>query len=170
MQKYKLVLKKNPLRKDDPAKWYAIPITGEALSTKAMTRAATENTTTAPVEMEASMELFGRYAVQQLQAGNSVRVGDLGTLRITFKSDGVADINDYNPNTMLKEARVIFTPSKYFREQVLQELQFTNGGVLENDISYASLADYRRAKGLSSGGTGGNGGESGGGNEDDNPL
>lgn len=122
-----------------------------------MTRAVTENTTTAPIEMEASMELFGRYAVQQLQAGNAVRVGDLGTLRITFKSEGVTDINDYNPNTMLKEARVIFTPSEYFREQVLQNLQFTNGGVLENDISYASLADYRRAKGLPSGGTGGSG-------------
>lgn len=169
MPKYKLVLKKNPLRRDDPPKWYGIPMTGAAQSTKVMTRAATENTTTAPVEMESSIELFGRYAVRQLHDGNAVRVGDLGTLRVTFKSEGVADINDYNPNTMLKEARVIFTPSKYFREQVLQNLQFTNGGVLENDISYASLADYRRAKGLPSGGTGGTG-EGGGDGQDESPL
>lgn len=168
MQKYKMVLKKNPLKKDAPAKWYAIPVSGEAQTTKVMTRAATENTTTAPIEMESAMELFGRYAIQQLQAGNSVRVGDLGTLRITFKSEGVENINDYNPNSMLKEARVIFTPSKTFREQVLQGIQFTNGGVLEGGVSYASLSDYRRAKGLAPGGGGGT--EGGGGSEEDNPL
>ena len=71
MLKYKLVKKVNPLKRQDPPKWYATPVTGEPQTTKAMTRAATENTTTAPIEMEAAIDLFGRYAIQQLQAGNS---------------------------------------------------------------------------------------------------
>ena len=44
-----------------------------------MTRAATENTTTAPIEMEASLELLGKHAAQQLQQGHIVKVGGLGT-------------------------------------------------------------------------------------------
>ncbi len=163
MLKYKLVKKLNPQKKQEPAKWYAIPITGEPQTTKAMTRAATENTTTAPIEMEAAIELFGRYAIQQLQAGNSVRLGELGTLRFTFKSTGVDTLDKYNPTQTIKDVRVIFTPSKTFREQVLQGIQFTEAGVLDEDITYASLADYHRAKGT----TPGTGEEEGG---DDLPL
>ena len=85
-----------------------------------MTRAATENTTTAPIEMEAALELLGRHARQQLQQGHTVRVGDLGTIRVSFKSDGVENITDFNAGAMIKNPRIIFTPSKEFRESVLQ--------------------------------------------------
>ena len=164
MLKYKLVKKVNPLKRQDPPKWYATPVTGEPQTTKAMTRAATENTTTAPIEMEAAIDLFGRYAIQQLQAGNSVRLGELGTLRFTFKSAGVDTLDDYNPTQNIKEVRVIFTPSKTFREQVLLGVQFTEAGVLDEKISYASLDDYRRAQGTNPGGGEEEGGSSSGGN------
>lgn len=147
MLKYKLVRRTNPLKKDEPAKWYASPLTGEAQTTKAMTRAATENTTMAPIEMESAIDFFGRYAVRQLQAGHSVRLGDLGTLRFTFKSKGVETLEGYNPMQTIENVRVIFTPSKSFREEVLQGIRFANGGVLDDHIAYASLADYHRAKG-----------------------
>ena len=76
MYKYKLMKKRNPQKPDEPQKWYAAPMSEAALSVKAMTRAATENTTTAPIEMESAFELFMRYAVQQLQQGHTVRVGN----------------------------------------------------------------------------------------------
>ena len=63
---------------------------------------------------------------------------------------------------MIKNPRLIFTPSKEFRESVLNGIQFQNAGVLEDDISYASLADYKRAKGITSGGSSTGGEESGG--------
>lgn len=147
MYKYKLVQKINPMDKNAPKKWYATPISETPQTVKAMTRAATENTTTAPIEMEAALDLLGKHARLQLQQGHTVRVGDLGTLRVTFKSDGVEDVSDFNAGTMIKNARLLFTPSKEFRESVLQDIQFQNAGVLENGISYASVADYKRAKG-----------------------
>ena len=55
---------------------------------------------------------------------------------------------------MIKEVRVIFTPSKEFRDAVTNNIVFGNAGVLEDDINYASLADYRRAKEQSGGGGG----------------
>ncbi len=112
MYKYKLVKKINPQDKAAPKKWYAIPISEVPQTVKAMTRAATENTTTAPIEMEAALELLGRHARQQLQQGHTVRVGDLGTIRVSFKSDGVEDITDFNAGAMIKNPRIIFTPSK----------------------------------------------------------
>lgn len=151
MYKYKLVKKINPQDKAAPKKWYTIPISEVPQTVKAMTRAATENTTTAPIEMEAALELLRRHARQQLQQGHTVRVGDLGTIRVSFKSDGVEDITDFNAGAMIKNPRIIFTPSKEFRESVLQGIQFQNAGVLDEGISYASLSDYKKAKGITSG-------------------
>ena len=166
MYKYKLVQKNNPQDKAAKKKWYATPIGNTAQDVKTMTRAATENTTTAPIEMEASMELMGNYAMQQLLQGHIVKVGDLGTLRITFKSEGVEDITTFNASTMIKEPRILFTPSKTLREGVINKLQFQNGGVLEAGVSYASIADYKVAKGITTGG----GSTGGSGDENDNPL
>lgn len=148
MYKYKLIKKYNPQKPDAPRKWYATSIGENAQSVKMMTRSATENTTTAPIEMESAFQLFSSYAQQQLQQGHIVRVGDLGTLRITFKSEGVEDITKFNASTMITDPRIIFTPSKGFRDKVLAGIQFQNGGVLDDGISYASLVDYKKAKGL----------------------
>lgn len=167
MYKYKLVQKSNPKDKTAARKWYAIAIANDAQGVKAMTRAATENTTTAPIEMEASLDLLGKYAMGQLLQGHLVKVGDLGTLRITFKSDGVEDVTKFNAGTMIKEPRILFTPSKTFRESVIKGLQFQNGGVLEDGVSYATLADYKVAKGITTGGGSGSGGDNG---DGENPL
>lgn len=169
MYKYKLVKKYNPKNPDAPKKWYGAPLSEAALDVKAMTRAATENTTVAPKEMETALELLGNYARQQLLQGHVVKVGDLGTLRITFKSLGVEDITKYNAATMIKEPRILFTPSKEFREAVINGLQFENGGVLEDDINYASLEAYKKAKNITT--PGGGGTEPGGdGGQDESPL
>ncbi len=64
MAKYKLIKRTNPLKKDAPPKWYATPNSESPLSGKAMTRAATANTTMAPIEMEASLELLAKFVPQ----------------------------------------------------------------------------------------------------------
>lgn len=157
---YKLVQKKHPTKKSEPAKWYAVPNSARPLAQKALTRAATANTTTAPIEMEAAIELLAAFIPQQLQQGHTVNVPGLGTFRLTFKSEGVEDINLFNAGLMIKSPRVVFTPAKELRDKIVRSLSFENGGVLEDGVNYASLADYRKAKGLSAPG---GAGESGGG-------
>lgn len=153
MYKYKLVKRGHPGKRILRKNGYATPLSESPQTVKVMTRVATENTTLAPKELEAALELLGNYARQQLLQGHSVKVGDLGTLRITIQSEGVEDITQYNPQTMIKGARILFTPSKEFREAVINNLQFENGGVLDGNVNYASLADYKRAKGISGGTT-----------------
>ena len=175
---YKLVQKKNPQKKSEPAKWYATPNSAKPLAQKVMTRVATENTTTAPIEMEAAMELLAAFIPQQLQQGHTVNVPGMGTFRLTFKSEGVEDIDKFNAGQMIKSPRIVFTPAKELRERTLQGISYENSGVLENKINYASLADYRKAKGLptpapggsGSGTGGGTGGGSGSGGQGENPL
>ncbi len=157
---YKLVQKKHPTKKSEPAKWYAVPNSARPLAQKALTRAATANTTTAPIELEAAIELLAAFIPQQLQQGHTVNVPGLGTFRLTFKSEGVEDINLFNAGLMIKSPRVVFTPAKELRDKIVRSLSFENGGVLEDGVNYASLADYRKAKGLSAPG---GAGESGGG-------
>ena len=165
--------RKNPLKKNEPAKWYATPNSAKPLAQKVMTRVATENTTTAPIELESAMELLAAFIPQQLQQGHTVNVPGMGTFRLTFKSEGVEDIDKFNAGQMIKSPRIVFTPAKELREKTLQGLSFENGGVLESGINYASLADYRKAKGLptpgESGGSGG-GTPGGSGGQGENPL
>lgn len=84
---------------------------------------------------------------------------------MTFKSEGTEDVTQFNAGAMIKNPRIIFTPSKEFRESVLQGIQFQNGGVLEDGISYATMADYKRAKGIEGGGNTGSGNTGGSGSD-----
>lgn len=180
MYKYKLIKKGNPNDKKAAKKWFATSMGEKAVSNKTMTRNATQNTTTAPAELDAALDLVANYACEQLLQGHIARIGTLGTLRVIFSSEGVENILDFKP-TMIKNARLLFTPSKEFRESVINNLQFQNGGVLDDGINYGSLADYKRAKGLvdtnngtggsgGSGNTGGSGGTGGDGEDGDNPI
>lgn len=146
---YKLVKRTNPQKPNEPGKWYATPNSNAPLTGKAMTRAATEYTTTAPIEMEAALELLAKFVPGQLQQGHTVTVPGLGTFRLTFKSEGVDNPEDFRV-FMIHDARIIFTPAKEFREAVLSGLTFSDGGILDNGVSYATLADYRTAKANSS--------------------
>ena len=122
MAKYKLIKKVNP-QKDRNLANGTRPQSETPLSGKAMTCAATANTTTAPIEMEASLELLAKFVPQQLQQGHTVKIPGLGTFRLTFKSDGVEDINSFRANSMIKNVRIVFTPSKELRESVLSALR-----------------------------------------------
>lgn len=153
--RYKLVKKVNPQKRNEPGKWHAVPNSSAPLKGKAMTRAATANTTTAPIEMEASLELLAEFVPGQLQQGHTVTLPGLGSFRLSFRSDGADNIDDFRAATMIKNVRIAFTPAKELRERVLNGLTFTDGGVLEDGISYASLPDYRAAK-AAAGGNGGN--------------
>ena len=84
MAKYKLIKKVNPQKRQEPGKWYATPKREHPHTGKAMTCAATANTTTAPIEMEASLELLAKFVPQQLQQGHTVKIPGLGTFRLTF--------------------------------------------------------------------------------------
>lgn len=179
MAKFKLSLKKNPQKKDEPGKWYAIPTVTNRLDTRAVCKVVTRNTTTAPTELESSFNLVCDGIPHELQQGNSVRLGSLGTIRLSFGSAGVENVADFNAASMIKNVKVVFTPSKELMAAVKDGLAFENVGVVEEGFTYPSLKAYQEYKvatrgegGNTSGGntSGGGTGDGGGDGQDKNPL
>lgn len=176
--KFNLIERANPNNPEGPKKWYAVPSSESPLTGKAMTRAATANTSTAAIEMEAAMEHLAAFIPQQLLQGHTVKVPGLGSFRISFKSKGTESVADFNASAMISEPRIMFTPDKALRNSVIPNLVFENGGLLKDGVRYATMADYLKATGDSgSAGTGsgdsnGDGGDSGnnGGATGGNPL
>lgn len=146
--KYKLVQKStNPREVDAPKNWYATPQSSTALSGKAMTKAAAENTTLAPIELEAALDLLGSFIPQQLLQGHTVTLPGLGYFRLTFKSKGADTVKDFDPKELIYDVRPVFVPSKELRDRVRQGIEFEDGGVSKDGINYATRADYYQATG-----------------------
>lgn len=146
--KFKLIKRGNPSQKDAPKRWHAASHCSKSLDGKTIAVLATKNTSTSPYEMEASMGLLAEFIPSQLQQGNSVTIKGLGTFLITFGSKGVDDISTFNASQMINNVRIRFIPAKEFRKNVLDGLKFVNAGVLDEEVNYASLTDYKKAKGL----------------------
>ena len=149
MATYKLVQKKHPMKPAEAPKWYATGNSAQQLSGRAMVKAATANTTTGAAEMQAALDLLSEFIPKQLRQGHSLNIPGMGTFRLSFNSEGVDDIGDFHAESMIRNPRVIFTPCQELKEAVRQGLTFENNGVIENKITYASLKEYRRAKGES---------------------
>jgi predicted histone-like DNA-binding protein len=167
MAKYKLTKRANPAKREDPMKWYAIPVVYEQLNTRALSREATDNTTLAPIEFESTMNLFAETLPKLLLKNFSVKVNEVGTFRLSFRSEGVEDITTFNAATMIKDPRIIFTPDKTLLENIRQNASFDNAGVVEDAFTYPSIKEYLEKQvedrpGTGGGSTGG-GGNSGGG-------
>ena len=159
--KYKLIEKdSNPMQEGSPKKWYATTQSSTALSGKAMTKAAAENTTLAPIELEAALDLLGNFIPQQLLQGHTVTLPGLGYFRLTFKSKGADTVKDFDPKELIYDVRPVFVPSKELRDRVRQGIEFEDGGVSKDGINYATRADYYQATGqVTVPGTGGDGEE-----------
>lgn len=160
--------KKNPSNPQGASQWHAIPVTTNRLSTRAVCKVVTRNTTTAPTEAESTFNLVCDGIVHELQQGNSVQLGELGWLRLSFGSEGVENLADFDAATMIKNVKIIFTPSKDLMADITKGLEFENVGVVEDGFTFASTKAYQEYKETGklpvSGGQGsgsGTGGESG---------
>ena len=149
--KYKLIEKdSNPMQEGSPKKWYA----------------TTQNTTLAPIELEAALDLLGNFIPQQLLQGHTVTLPGLGYFRLTFKSKGADTVKDFDPKELIYDVRPVFVPSKELRDRVRQGIEFEDGGVSKDGINYATRADYYQATGqVTVPGTGGEDEDEEGGNQ-----
>lgn len=173
--KYKLSQKRNPAKPDDPAKWYAIPNIVNRLTTKSVCKVVTRGSSTHPTEAESTFNLVCDSVPHELQQGNSVQLGSLGWIRLSFSSEGVTDINQFDAASMIRNVKVVFTPSKELMTAIRQGIEFENTGVVESGFTFASTKAYLEYKKTGKlpveGGTGGGGtGGTGEGGQDESPL
>ena len=153
---YPFVLhKKNNLQdKQGTKKWYATAKSGTPVDEEIMTKMATEDTTMADVELAAAAKLIARWVHNQIVQGKRAKIPGLGTFRITFGSEGVEDIRDFN-TSLIRNVKLSLIPDKRLREDILRDLRFENAGVVDEGTYYGSLENYKQVKGLTTPSTGG---------------
>ena len=97
--------------------------------------------------LEAGLDLLADFVPSQLLQGHTVVIPRLGRFRLTFKSKGAAEVNDFSPTEMIYDVRAVFTPDADFRQRIKQGITFEDGGVMKDDISYKTRLDYLKAIG-----------------------
>jgi predicted histone-like DNA-binding protein len=114
--KYKLVTRVNPQDRTQ-SKLYASPVNDgciteddikkEILSLSSLSRGDVSNV------IESFIEVIPKYLIM----GKSVKIGQLGTLRLSFSSEGVDSPEEFTV-AKIKGVRILFTPSSELRHTI----------------------------------------------------
>ena len=98
-------------------KFYASPVHGKEITLDAITKSIEKTSTVNGADIRAVLYAMVEEAVIGLADGRIIRLGDLGSLRITLKSEGKATAEEVNTSAV-KKAGVIFTPGNKLREML----------------------------------------------------
>ena len=104
-------------------KFYAYPIHDREISLDGLTKAIEKTSTVSGADIRAVLYAMVEEAVLGLSDGRIVRLGDLGSLRITLSSEGKDKAEEVTASAV-KKAGVIFTPGGKLRE-MLGNAKFT---------------------------------------------
>jgi len=110
-------------------KYYASPVHGKEVSLDGLTRGIEKTSTVSGADIRAVLYAMVEEAVIGLSEGRIIRLGDLGSLRITINSEGRNTPEEVTA-TAVKKAGVIFTPGKKLQEML------KNGKVFKNVICF----------------------------------
>jgi len=120
--KYKKVLKSNPRDLGAKKKCYAIPVNKGTLT---VAEFANIIATRSSLTRGDVLNVLSNYMDElpfYLKMGKSVQLGDFGTLRLSFSSDGAENPDDFTAYNII-DVRVIFTPSNALK-QALKNIHF----------------------------------------------
>ena len=104
-------------------KFYASPVHGREISLEALTKSIEKTSTVSGADIRAVLYAMVEEAVSGLSEGRIIRLGDLGSLRITISSEGRDTAQQVNA-AAVKKAGVIFTPGKKLQE-MLKNAKYT---------------------------------------------
>ncbi|MEJ8591448.1 HU family DNA-binding protein [Riemerella anatipestifer] len=96
-------------------KWYASPnMSGEKTLTD-LTKDIEKISTVSGADIRAVLYALVDVMQSSLANGQIVRLGELGSLRVSFSSEGKATEKEVTANA-IKQAKVIFTPAKGIKD------------------------------------------------------
>ena len=98
-------------------KYYASPVHGKEVSLDGLTRGMEKTSTVSGAAIRAVLYAMVEETVIGLSEGRIIRLGDLGSLRITISSEGRNTPEEVTA-TAVKKAGVIFTPGKKLQEML----------------------------------------------------
>ena len=124
-------------------KFYAVPSSQRPLPPLQLARHATQDSSLSPYEFLSGVHLYCRESINDLLAGRTVEIPEIGSLRISFQSEGVSQPEEFRASSMIHHPRIIFTPKKELRDRLDNELSFNVNGVRAGGHDYVSIREYR---------------------------
>ena len=122
--KFKVIEKGQPgVAGGGEKKFYASPVMSGELSLDGLTKSIEKISTVSGADIRAVVYAMVDVMQGSLADGNIVRLGELGSLRVSLSSEGKADANEVNASA-IKNTRVIFTPGKAIKD-MLKTASFT---------------------------------------------
>lgn len=114
--KYKMIQRANPQDRTQ-IKWYAAPVNEGRVTQREIAADIVELSSLSRGDISNVIESLITIVPRYLMLGRSVNLGDLGTLRISFGSEGVDEKEQFVPS-MIKGVKVVFTPSVQLKEAI----------------------------------------------------
>ncbi|MDR1199329.1 MAG: DNA-binding protein [Prevotellaceae bacterium] len=115
--KYKLTERRNPQNPQAASKLYAAPVNEGKVSQRDIAADIVGLSSLARGDVANVIDCLIDTVPKYLLMGRSVSLGELGTLRISFSSEGVASEEEFNVN-LISGVKIIFTPSVELKKQI----------------------------------------------------
>ena len=115
--KYKKMSKKNPMNRDLPPKYYAVPVSSGNVTLDTLASRIERLSSLSKGDILNVLSGFLEEMPEYLKDGKSVKLGDFGTMRLSFSSEGVDTEEEVNAG-LIKEIRVIFTPGVKLKDEL----------------------------------------------------
>jgi len=120
--KFTVVPRKDPRDRESEPRYYAMPKSEGRTDTNKLARQIGRMSSLSSADTTGMLEAFLTIVPDELSEGRIVELGEFGTFRISFSSEGSvapADVTAAN----ITDTRVIFTPGRRFKK-VLDTLDF----------------------------------------------
>jgi predicted histone-like DNA-binding protein len=115
--KFRLIPRGNPSDPSAPKKLYAIAVTNGKITENSLAKdIATQSSLTRGDVGNVITNIIDTIP-KYLLMGKSVSLGELGTLRLSFSSEGVSEESEFNVG-MIKGIKVVFIPSVALKEAI----------------------------------------------------
>jgi predicted histone-like DNA-binding protein len=120
--KYNLSERGNPLKPEEPKKWYAGARNTGDVSLRTLGKEIVARSTVNRVDTMAVLQSLTEVLVEHLSDGKIVRLGDFGAFQVGIGSDGAPSADKFH-DSMIKNQKVIFRPGTDLKE-MLNNLTF----------------------------------------------
>lgn len=119
--KYKLIERANPQDRTK-VKWYASPVNDGRITQRDLAKDIVDNSSLSKGDVANVIENLLDTMPKYLLMGKSVSLGEFGTLRLSFTSEGVDSADKFSPN-LITGAKVVFTPGVELKK-ALEDVSF----------------------------------------------
>ncbi|SFU70210.1 DNA-binding protein, histone-like, putative [Pustulibacterium marinum] len=119
---YRVHPRPNPQDREAPAKYYATAVLQGETNLDTLANAISHQCSLTRSDCYAVLVALEDNLMEELQAGRSVKLGRIGSFRVSLTSEGMPTATEVNP-TKFKQQKIIFKPAKAL-QSMLKKLRY----------------------------------------------